>query len=54
LESLLLNIKGSTFEMQRKLPDLRMLGVDGTLGGGVESVDIKRNTESEGIQLEQS
>ena len=54
LESLLLKTKGSTFGMQRKLPDSRMLGADGTLGGGVESVDIKRNTKSEGIQLEQS
>ena len=54
LESLLLNIKGSTFGMQRKLLDSRMLGADGTLSGGVESVDIKRNTKSEGIQLEQS
>lgn len=54
LESLLLNTKGLTFGMQGKLPDSRMLGADGTLGGGVESVDIKRNTKSEGIQLEQS
>ena len=54
LESLLLNAKGSTFGMQGKLLDLRMLGADGTLSGGVESVDIKRNTKSEGIQLEQS
>ena len=54
LESLLLNTKGSTFGMRGELPDSRMLGADGTLGGGVESVDIKRNTESEGIQLEQS
>ena len=54
LESLLLNTKGSTFGMQGKLLDSRMLGADGTLSGGVESVDIKRNTKSEGIQLEQS
>ncbi len=52
-ESPRLNFKGSTFELLGKLPDLRVLGADGTLGGGVKSVDIKRNTESEGIQLGQ-
>ena len=31
-----------------------MLGADRTFGVGVESVDIKGNTKSEGIQLEQS
>jgi|ADurb_Val_03_Slu_FD_contig_31_476070_length_300_multi_2_in_0_out_0_1 hypothetical protein len=31
-----------------------MLEADGTLGEGVESVDIKWNTESEGNQLGQS
>ncbi|OHA76074.1 MAG: hypothetical protein A3J30_03985 [Candidatus Wildermuthbacteria bacterium RIFCSPLOWO2_02_FULL_47_9c] len=46
-----LNLEGSTFELPAKLPDLRALGADGTLGGGVKSVDIKRNTKSEGIQL---
>ena len=51
LESLGLNTKSSTFGMFKKLPNLRALGVDGTLGGGVKSVDIKRNTKSEGIQL---
>jgi hypothetical protein len=51
LASLRLNTKSSTFGVLEKLPDLRALGADGTLGGGVKSVDIKRNTESEGIQL---
>ena len=51
LASLKLNTKSSTFGMLQKLPDLRALGADGTLGGGVKSVDIKGNTESEGIQL---
>ena len=54
LESLLLNTMGSTFGMQGKLLDSRTLGADGILGGGVESVDIKKNTKSEGIQLEWS
>ena len=54
LVSLWLKLESSTFEMPRKLPDLRMLGADRTLGGGVKSVDIKRNTKSEGIQLGQS
>ena len=31
-----------------------MSEVDGTLGVGVESVDIEGNTKSEGIQLWQS
>jgi len=30
---------------------LRALGADGTVGVGVKSVDIDRNTKSEGIQL---
>ena len=50
-ESLWLNTKSSTFGMPEKLPDWRVLGVDGTLGGGVKSVDIEGNTKSEGIQL---
>ena len=53
LASLWLKPKSSTFGMPRKLPDLRVLGADRTLGGGVKSVDIKRNTKSEGIQLGQ-
>ena len=51
LESLKLNAKSLTFGVFQKLPDSRALGADGTLGGGVKSVDIKRNTKSEGIQL---
>jgi len=51
--SFLLNIQGSTLEMQGKLAGSRVLWVDGTLGGGVKSVDIKRNTKSESIQLGQ-
>ena len=54
LASRRLNSESSTFRLPVKLPDLRVLGADGTLGGGVKSVDIKRNTKSEGIQLEQS
>ncbi len=53
LESLRLNTKSSTFGMPGKLLDSRVLRVDGTLGGGVKSVDIKRNTKSESIQLGQ-
>ena len=46
-----LNSESSTFRLPAKLPDSRALGADRTLGGGVKSVDIKRNTKSEGIQL---
>ena len=49
LLSFLLNIQSSTLEMQKKLAELRMLGADGTVGVGVKSVDIDRNTKSEGI-----
>jgi hypothetical protein len=31
-----------------KLPELKGLGVTGTLGVGVKSVDIERNTKGEG------
>ena len=51
--SLWLNTRSSTFGMPGKLQDLRVLGADGTHGGGVKSVDIVRNTKSEGIQLGQ-
>ena len=53
LVSLWLNTRSSTFGMPGKLQDLRVLGADGTHGGGVKSVDIVRNTKSEGIQLGQ-
>ena len=49
--SFLLNLQGSTLKLQEKLTGLRALGADGTVGVGVKSVDIDRNTESEGIQL---
>ncbi len=48
LESLALNTSGLTRGMCRKLPDLKMLGAIGTHGVGVKSVDIVRNTKSEG------
>ena len=51
LVSLWLNPKSSTFGMLEKLLDLRTSWADRTLGGGVKSVDIERNTKSEGIQL---
>ena len=38
--------------MQKKLAELRALGAGGTVGVGVKSVDIDRNTKSEGIKLE--
>ena len=38
-------------KLQKILANLRELGADGTVGVGVKSVDIDRNTESEGIQL---
>ena len=53
LASFGLNTESSTFGMLKKLPNSRALGADRTLGGGVKSVDIKRNTKSEGIQLGQ-
>jgi hypothetical protein len=51
LESLRLNPKSLTFGLLEILLDLRALGADGTVGVGVKSVDIDRNTKSEGIQL---
>ncbi len=45
----LLNFQGSTLEVQRKPAGSRMLEVNGTLSGGVKSVDIKRNTKGESI-----
>ena len=38
-------------KLQKKLTELRASGADGTAGVGVKSVDIGRNTKSEGIQL---
>ena len=49
--SFLLKFRGLTLEMQKRLMSLRALGVDGTDGVGVKSVDIVGNTKSEGIQL---
>ena len=46
-----LNTPGSTRGVLWKRPNLRALGADRTVGVGVISVDINRNTESEGIQL---
>ena len=51
LLSFLLKFQGLTLEKQKKLIKLRALGADGTVGVGVISVDIDRNTKSEGIQL---
>ena len=51
-ESLGLNTKGLTFGVFKILLGLRALRADGTVGVGVKSVDIDRNTKSEGIQLE--
>ena len=50
--SLLLKIQGLTLEMRQILRDLRALEGSGTLGVGVKSVDIERNTKSEGSSLE--
>ena len=38
--------------MLKKPAELRALEADRTVGVGVKSVDINRNTKSEGIQLE--
>ena len=43
-----LKLIGLTFEVLSKLLDLRALGVSGTDGVGVKSVDIVGNTKSEG------
>ncbi len=48
---LLLNLQGSTLKMRKRWAGLRALEADGTVGVGVKSVDIDRNTKSEGIQL---
>ena len=48
LSSFLLKISRSTGEMQKKLMGLRVLEVSGTVGVGVKSVDIDRNTKCEG------
>jgi len=50
-ESFWLNTQGSTLRVPEILSGLRALGADGTVGVGVKSVDIDRNTKSEGIQL---
>lgn len=52
--SLWLNTQGLTLGMPEILSGLRTLGADGTVGVGVKSVDIDRNTKSEGIQLGRS
>ena len=49
--SLKLNTQSLTLGMLEILSCLRALGADGTVGVGVKSVDIDRNTKSEGIQL---
>ena len=46
--SWMLNFIGLTFELRSKLHHLRALGVSGTDGVGVKSVDIVGNTKSEG------
>ena len=51
LSSFLLKLQSLTLEMRKILTDLRALEAGGTVGVGVKSVDIDRNTESEGIQL---
>ena len=43
-----LKLIGSTFEMLKILLNLMALGVSGTDGVGVKSVDIVGNTKSEG------
>ncbi len=47
-ESWKLKLIGLTFEIFSKLLYLRALGVNGTDGVGVKSVDIVGNTKSEG------
>ena len=47
-ESWMLKLIGLTFELHPKLLYLRALGVSGTDGVGVKSVDIVGNTKSEG------
>ena len=42
---------GSTEEVLAKLPNLGALWEAGTPGGGVKSVDIRRNTKGEGTPL---
>jgi len=49
-----LKLIGSTFEVLKILLDLRTLGVNGTDGVGVKSVDIIGNTKSEGSSLGRS
>ena len=42
---------GSTGERGVILPELKHIGVTGTVGVGVKSVDIDRNTKGEGKHL---
>ena len=42
---------GSTGKMPNKLGDYSKFGDVGILGGGVKSVDIKKNTNGEGRHL---
>ena len=48
LVSFELKLFGLTLKMLKILLNLRALGVSGTDGGGVKSVDIVGNTKSEG------
>ena len=48
LDSPVLNTSGSTRGLNWILPNLKMLGAIRTHGVGVKSVDIVRNTKSEG------
>ena len=43
--------RGSTSDMPKILADLRSLGDTGIPGGGVKSVDIRKNTKGEGRHL---
>ena len=47
-----LNFQGLTLELRKIWAGLRALEADGTVGVGVKSVDIDRNTKCEGSQLE--
>jgi hypothetical protein len=52
-QGFLLNLQRLTLKLQKKPVGLRVLEADGTVSVGVKSVDIDRNTKSEGIQLGQ-
>ena len=54
LAKFLVKSQGLTLDMPKKLAGLRSLGDARIPGGGVKSVDIRKNTKGEGKHLERT